>query len=714
MTTVILAEKPSQARAYVDSFAKSKKCEGYYCVSDSILPTDTVVTYAFGHLVELATPDKYNPKYKRWSMNNLPIFPETFKYIVPHAKSKQFKIVASLLQAADTIVIATDSDREGENIAWSIMRQAKINVQSKDLKRLWINSLEKSAIREGFINLQNGWDYFNRYKEAQTRQLSDWLVGMNASPLFSLSLRKNGINGVYSIGRVQTPTLYMVYKRDREIADFVSEPYFEINGNFWSNRKKFSGKLEPYRKFKTPAEVTIFLNKNQTALGKQKGIVLKIDKKTKRMNSPRLFSLSSLQSEANKLFHSSASSVLSAVQNLYESKFLSYPRTDCNFITEKEYAYLRENLNKYLKRINNLDEFKEQLGSLNSSKRYVDGKKVQEHHAIILTKTIPTVAQYNQMSNLEKNIYDLVFKTTMAMFLKPYEYETVSALIKVKNLKFKATGSTPKNKGWKILFSQKGKTTALPVLCEGQEITANLLSEQKMTVPPASFTEGTLITAMKTAGKTLNDEEAAILKGVEGIGTEATRANIIDVLKKRDYLKLSKNKLSVTEQGTILCEAAEAEPLLVSPSMTAKWEKALTQVGQGKRSQSNFIGQIERFILKMIKEVPYKISSDERFSDRTFNKQNISKEKSIGSCPICKNGQILDYGKFYGCSNYKRGCEFSLPKKFAGKSIGKRIVKTLIIKGRTDNLDGFKSKKTGKTYSAKLKLDGNKLSLLFE
>ncbi|MFT8632945.1 MULTISPECIES: DNA topoisomerase, partial [Lactobacillaceae] len=229
MTTVILAEKPSQARSYVEAFQKSTKKQGCYAVSDPVLPQDTFITYGFGHLVELATPEKYDEKYKHWTLSNLPIFPDKYKFIVPSDKKVQFKIVKDLLTKADTIIVATDSDREGENIAWSIMNQARINLKDKNIKRLWINSLEKDAILAGFKNLKDGWNYYPAYKEAQTRQISDWLVGMNGSPLYTLLLRQNGVRGVYSIGRVQTPTLYMVYQRDQTIKNFKPEPYFELN-----------------------------------------------------------------------------------------------------------------------------------------------------------------------------------------------------------------------------------------------------------------------------------------------------------------------------------------------------------------------------------------------------------------------------------------------------------------------------------------------------
>lgn len=712
MTTVILAEKPSQARAYAAAFAQSQKGEGQIKVADPILPADTVITYGFGHLVEMALPEAYDASYKHWSLKKLPIFPDQYKYLVPRDKKKQFNIVANLLKRADTIVIATDSDREGENIAWSIMRQAGIDLKQKRLFRLWINSLEKAAIREGFQNLRPGWDYYYRYKEAQTRQISDWLVGMNGSPLFTLLLRKQGIKGTYSIGRVQTPTLYMVYKRDQEIANFKPEKYWLLMADFWQGRKKFTGRLLPETKFKSPAELEQFLLAKGESLGKQTGRVAKVDKEQKSLASPRLFSLSSLQTEANRRYHASASQVLQAVQNLYENKFLSYPRTDCNYITDNEYAYLAQNLDRYQGLLPNSAEVKEQMKPLKAEKRYVDSSKVQEHHAIIMTKTVPSQAQMGKMSKLEGQVYDLVLRRTLEMFLKAYVYEKTTALINVGQLTFKASGNVSVNLGWKILEGPV-KDAQLPPLEVGQELTTKLKEQEEETKPPTKFTEGSLITAMKTAGKTLDDEEAqAILKDVEGIGTEATRASTIEILKKRGYMQSRQNKLSVTPEGAILCKAAEAEPLLVSAQMTAQWEKALKQVGAKERSQDNFLGQIKKFIAKMITEVPSKIQVDQGLQEEAQTRQ--AKAAAIGPCPVCKQGEITDKGKFYGCTNYRGGCHFTLPKKFAGKNMGKRIVKTLISKGKTDKLDGFVSKKSGQRYSAKLQLEGDKLSLAFD
>lgn len=721
MTTVILAEKPSQARSYIEAFKNSTKKQGYYAVSDLVLPNETFITYGFGHLVELATPEQYDTKYKQWALSNLPIFPEKYKFTVPTDKKAQFKIVKDLLSKADTIIVATDSDREGENIAWSIMTQAKINLKSKEIKRLWINSLEKEAILKGFKELKNGWDYYPAYQEAQTRQISDWLVGMNGSPLYTLLLKEAGLHGVYSIGRVQTPTLYMVYQRDLAIQNFNPEPYFELKAEILAEQQKFVAKLDPYQRFKDKKGLLAFMSEKRLEKGSQSGLIKDVQKQTKKTSSPRLFSLSSLQSEINKRYHASASDTLQAVQNLYEAKLLTYPRTDSNYITEQEFNYLVENLNGYLGILSKDVSLTHQ----EPNKRYVNGKKVQEHHAIIMTKTVPTQEKLSKFPALGQRIYNLVLRTTLAMFADPYEFEETVIFTSIGDAVFKATGNVPKNQGWKVLFSdykteKPEEETTLPLVELGQSINANLAPDQKLTKPPVPFTEGTLITAMKTAGKTLDDEEAqSILKDNEGIGTEATRANVLDVLKKRGYLLTEKNKLHVSQQGITLCKAVELEPLLTSSEMTAKWEKALKQISAKERTQENFLEQIKKFVSKIIHDVPTQMKQSNsltlQVASQKDTEQQAELDAQIGVCPICKTGKIVDKGKFYGCTNYKATdpCTFSLPKKWSEKALGKTAIKDLITKGTTTKLKGFKSKKTGKKFDAKLTIKEGKLSFDF-
>lgn len=719
INTVILAEKPSQARSYVEAFNKSVKRTGYYEVSDDVLSEGTVVTFGFGHLVELATPEMYDDKYKKWSLDNLPIFPEKYQFIVPKDKVGQFRTVKKLLFEASTIIIATDSDREGSNIAWSIMKQSKVNLKKKVIKRLWINSLEKDAILRGFKNLKDSGDDYLAYKEAQTRQISDWLVGMNGSPLYSLLLRQSGVRGVYSIGRVQTPTLYMVYQRDQLIKNFKPKPYFELKAEISANKQKFEAKLDPYQRFKDGTELMTFMQAKSVKKGLQGGLIKGVQKQLKKSASPRLFSLSSLQSAINKRYNVSASQVLQAVQNLYEAKLLTYPRTDCAYITEEEFNYLIPNLGKYSRLVSS----DVSLNQTEPNKRYVNNQRVQEHHAIIMTKVVPTKEKLATLPKLQQQVYDLVLRTTLAMFADLYEYEETTILTGVGKADFKATGNVPIKQGWKALFVQPKreadvKIVTLPKVTKGQAVKALIKTGQKETTPPSAFTEGTLITAMKTAGKTLDDEKAqSILKDVEGIGTEATRANVLEVLKKRGYLLTEKNKLHVSEQGVTLCKAVELEPLLTSPEMTAKWELALQQISQKQRTQENFLGQIKRFVKKLVDEVPEQIEVSAEFKKQIAiqkKHQNIKNiDKEVCDCPICRVGKVVDKGKFYGCTNYNaKHCSFSLPKKLSGKTLPKGAIKDLAQFGYTKKIKGFKSK-TGKTFESKLILKDGRVKFDF-
>ncbi|NRO21829.1 type IA DNA topoisomerase [Lactobacillus helveticus] len=711
MTTVILAEKPSQARSYVEAFQRSTKKQGYYIINDSLLPPDTVITFGFGHLVELAAPEAYDAKYKHWSLSNLPIFPAHYQFIVPTDKKAQFKIVKEWLSKADTIVVATDSDREGENIAWSIMNQAKINLKQKTIKRLWINSLEKDAIRSGFKALKDGWAFYPKYQEAQTRQISDWLIGMNGSPLYTLLLRQNGVRGVYSIGRVQTPTLYMVYQRDQAIKNFKPEPYFELNAEILANQQKLNAKLDPYQRFKDETGLITFMQAKHVQKGSQGGLIKDVQKQGKKSASPRLFSLSALQTMINRRYHASAADVLKAVQALYEAKYLSYPRTDSQYITDQEFTYLRQNLARYQKLVS-----KEiALPQIEPQSRYVNGKKVQEHHAIIMTKTVPSQEQLAKLSKLEQQVYDLVLRTTLAMFADPYEYEETTIITQVGDANFKATGKVPTKQGWQALFddhkADQQEAATLPLVHQGDQVQANLQTLQKETTPPVPFTEGTLITAMKTAGKTLDDEEAqAILKDVQGIGTSATRANILEILKKRGYLVTEKNKLHVSEAGITLCKAVELEPLLTSPEMTAKWEQALQQISTEERTPDNFLSQIKKFVAKLIADVPAQLTGNAAIKQQINHQQQAQKSDEVFL--ETPQATVLNKQKFY-IVKPKQGESFTLPKKWSSKTLGKTAIKALVTKGETSKLKGFKSKK-GKSFDAKLKLDGHKLSFDFD
>ena len=697
--TLILAEKPSQALAYAESFGKFSKKDGYIILN----PSNDIITWGFGHLVELASPEDYKEEWKKWSIKELPIIPETFKFKVGYGKAKQFNVVKRLLNDADQIVIATDSDREGENIARSIINQAQVG--NKEIKRLWINSLESDEIQKGFSNLRDGNEFYSSYVEAQTRQISDWLVGINLSRMYTLSLQKKGINeGVFSVGRVQTPTLYLIHTRQKEIKNFIPVPFFEMQALVKTKNGQFKAKYN--KKFSTKKELVDLIKKHQL-LATNPGIISNVEMKHVSQPSPLLFSLSDLQSFINKKYKVSPSDTLKHVQSLYEAKILSYPRSDCRHITDSEFHYLAEKIGDYQSLLNyTINE-----PNISKRKRYVDGSKVQEHYAIIPTKKIPTQKELSQLSGIQKDIYFTVLKRTMAMFETNYTYDETTITVDVKGLPFKSKGRTVLDKGWQRLEYlaskplDKKESTELPLVQKNEAIEAALSTSEGFTTPPKAYTEGTLITAMKTCGKELeNEQEKEILKATEGIGTEATRANVLETLKKQKYIDVQKNNVTVTQKGTILCQAVE-DTLLSSPEMTAKWETYLKKIKNEEGTQQAFLANIEKFIQHTL------VSSTEVMEKNDWSahvSSNYGTKPMIGKCPACGQS-IMDKGKFYGCSGYRNGCTFTLPKRYVGKMLSEAMIKNLINTKETKVLKGF-NKNGGEPFSSALMLtEENKL-----
>ena len=380
--TVILAEKTSQASAYADAFDNSERKDGYFVGSDKEFP-NAVITYGVGHLVSLFSPEDYNKEWKKWNLNTLPLLPAQYQFKVSDGKQKQYNIVKKYLDGAETIIIATDGDREGEAIARLIINLSGNN--NKQLKRLWINSLEKEEIKNGFRHLRNVEEFYSSYKDAETRQIADWLVGMNLSRLYTLYMQKNGVKGVFSIGRVQTPTLYLIYQRNKEIAAFVSKPFFELYGRFTHEKGIYQGKYAG--RFDSEFDLEAFKEKHELN-DSAPGQIRSVKTEEKKQFAPKLFSLSDLQATANKRFNYGASETLKIVQGLYEKKIVSYPRTDTNYIGSPEFDYLKSTLPSYLNLLNETIAEPQ----LKENKRYVNGANVQEHYAIIPTRTLPKLA----------------------------------------------------------------------------------------------------------------------------------------------------------------------------------------------------------------------------------------------------------------------------------------------------------------------------------
>lgn len=597
-------------------------------------------------------------------------------------------------------MIATDSDREGEAIARLIINLS--GNSRKTIKRLWINSLETSEIKKGFQNLKDGQAFYSTYKEAETRQIADWLVGINLTRLYTLYMQKNGMRGVFSVGRVQPPTLFLIYQRNEEIKHFVSKLFYELYATFTHSNGKYKGKYK--ERFDTLENLDGFKETNQLEQA-ENAEVTNVKVEEKRQYAPKLFSLSDLQSFANKRFKYSADKTLSIAQKLYEKKVLSYPRSDTNYIGSPEFDYLKSNLSRYLE----LAGVGTSEPQLNENKRYVDGSKVQEHYAIIPTKTLPKLSD---VTKDEKNIYLLVLYRTLAIFEKPYIYDETTIDTAINQVLFQSKGKTEKERGWKRLYKQEEKDKDDPLL---PEVTVNdsvafaLETKEGKTQPPNYYTEGTLLTVMKHVGRAMDDKDSKdILKETEGIGTEATRASIIETLKKQDYITISKSKIYVTEKGELLCRII-AEDEIANAGMTAQWERYLKKIRSQQGTQEAFLGSIERFVQHLIEKVP------QNFQDKKENIADVvghmEQENVMGTCSKCQNS-VVDKGKFYGCSGYKDGCKFTLPKRWSQKALTKKNVQDLLSKRETSLIKGFKSKK-GSNFSAKLTLN-DEMKLAFE
>ena len=702
MKPVIVAEKPSQAKAYAEAF-KSVKRDGYIEVApDAIFPEGAYITWGIGHLVELKEPKAYDPKWGRWSLAALPILPDAYQFQVARGKAQQFGIIKKLIFQTDTVINACDVDREGSNIFYSIYYQT--GAKNKKIKRLWINSLEADEVRKGFQELRDNRQDLLLYQEAKARQISDWLVGMNGSRLYSLLLQEKGIREVFAIGRVQTPTVFLIYQREKEIEAFVPEPFYEIEGVFDAEKGRYKGKAKLRAKERKEAEELLAEHAIST---KEEGIVTQVKTTEKRTPPPQLHSLSTLQAAANRKWKYSPAKVLSVMQGLYEKKLVSYPRTDTQHITPGEFSYLAEQVEKYQQLI----DAPFPIASKAPKKRFVDSSKVQEHYAIIPTKTIPTARKLEGLAKDERNLYEEVLRTTLAMFHKDYRYAETKVTTDVKGLAFFTTGKTELEKGWKELFLPAKEAKAepsLPELREQERVKSKIDIKEGMTMPPKPYTEGQLIAMMKTCGKFVEDvEDTEILKEIEGLGTEATRSGIIETIKRHEYISVSKNIVSITDKGRILCQSIEGN-LLSSPSMTAKWETYLKKIGRGEGSAEVFLATIGKFIQKLLDEVPGQMQKN----GLPAQMATPDAKDEIAPCPRCKTGMIVSRRGSYNCTEHANGCKQSFPATFLKKRLTAKQIEYLCTKGKTPVIKGFVSK-NGKKFNAKLVLEDGKLKMEF-
>jgi DNA topoisomerase-3 len=646
--SVVIAEKPSVARDIARVLNCHKKGNGF-------LEGDKyIITWALGHLVTLADPEVYDEKYKTWKIEDLPMMPKNLKLTVIKKTSKQFHAVKSQLHRPDAgeIIIATDAGREGELVARWIIEKAKIN---KPIKRLWISSVTDKAIKEGFQKLKNGKQYENLYHAAVARSEADWYVGLNATRALTTKF-----NAQLSSGRVQTPTVAIIAKREEEIRNFIPKKYYGIKakaseGLSLTWQDSHSGDIRTFSKEKA--------DKLLQKTNKSQAKITEINKKQKKSYAPQLYDLTELQRDANKAFGYSAKETLSIMQKLYEQhKVLTYPRTDSRYLSSD----ITDTLKDRIKACGNggYTKLAHQLlkKPIKTNKSFVDDSKVSDHHAIIPTEETPVVSKF---SDKERKIYDLVVKRFLAVMYPPFEYEQTTIKADLAGETFLAKGKTVLSPGWKEVYENKFeedeensddmKEQLLPQLAQGDQlkiVSVNQTSGE--TKPPARFNEATLLSAMENPAKYMAGEEKDLAKTLQktgGLGTVATRADIIEKLFNSFLIEKKGKDIFLTSKGKQLLDLVPEE--LRSPALTAEWEQKLEAIAQGKLAKNQFIGEMKDYA----KSVVYEIKN----STKKYKHNNITGTK----CPECGKNMLevnTKTGKMHVCQDRECGHRKNISK----------------------------------------------------
>jgi DNA topoisomerase III len=696
--TLVIAEKPSVGRDLVAVLPGAfTKHEGY------LEGPEHVVTWAVGHLVQLADPDEYDDKFKKWRMADLPIVPDRFKLVVRDERSKkQMNVVKRLLDRddIDRVVNACDAGREGELIFAYLYEKAG---SKKPVMRLWLNSMTKEAIRNAFGDLRPGAELATLEQAARSRSEADWIVGMNATRAATIRLRSS-FDGAVSLGRVQTPTLAILARREQEIRDFVPEPYWLVDAVLdpVDNEppRTYEGRyhLGANPRLKTAEEAAAIVE----ACRGQAGEITKLDKSERKERPEFLYDLTSLQRHANRRYGFTARRTLAAAQRLYEEhKALTYPRTNSRFLTGdmipeiKPIARLLGDQSEYAKAaqyVLGLDVLP--LG------RVVNDAKVTDHHAII-----PTRAErhpVDKMSDDDRRIYDLVVRRFLAIFHPEAVFENTRVETTVAEHVFRTRGKVLLVAGWRAVYGEmpdadapedeEGREQQLPKLVRGETVdVTDIASEEKLTKPPARYNDNSLLGAMETAGKLVDDEELREAMKESGIGTPATRAAIIERLIQVGYVERDGRALVVSEKGLNVIRLL-GEHALTSPGLTGDWERRLALIETGGDSREAFMGDIVKFTESTVGEL-----------DRNLKDVRIPRA-NLGPCPVCGH-DIVENRKGYSCwSREDPGCGFVIWKSKAGKTLPVAVARELIKTGRTEKpVTGFKGR-SGKSFRARLAL----------
>lgn len=703
---VCIAEKPSVAKDIARILGATTSHNGY------MEGNGFQVTWTFGHLCTLKEPNDYTENWKHWSLSALPMIPPRFgiKLIDDDGIKRQFSVIERLMQAADCIVNCGDAGQEGELIQRWVMQKAQAKCP---VKRLWISSMTDEAIREGFNSLKDQSEYQPLYVAGLSRAIGDWLLGMNATRLYTLKYGQN--RQVLSIGRVQTPTLALIVNRQKEIDSFVPEPYWVLSTIyrdtlFTVTKGKFTTKEEGEQAFATiadkPFEVT------------------GVSKKNGNEAPPRLFDLTSLQVECNRKFSYSAETTLNLIQSLYERKLTTYPRVDTQFLSDDIYpkcAGILTGMRGYEQYIQPLAGKK-----LPKSKRVFDTSKVTDHHAII-----PTGVPASALSDMERNVYDLIARRFIAVFYPDCKFATTTVLGKVEDVEFKVSGKEILEPGWRTIYAQQQTSTSqpnntstsqplnsqpsssedddkqdeertLPTFVKGESGPHTPTLTEKWTTPPKYYTEATLLRAMETAGKFVDDETLRAALKENGIGRPSSRAGIIETLFKRHYIRRERKNLIATATGIELIDIIHEE-LLKSCELTGIWEKKLRDIEHKKYEAADFINELKQQVTEIVYDVlrdnsnrrvaittdedlkkakkkktaaPKKAAAKSAATSSTASTKNAAAspqpatsepsadDSIIGTtCPVCGKGTIIKGKTAYGCSNWKNGCTYRVAFK---------------------------------------------------
>jgi DNA topoisomerase-3 len=729
---VCLAEKPSVAREIAQVIGADRRMDGYY------EGNGYQVTWTFGHFCQLKEPDDYRPEWKRWNLHDLPMIPDQFGIKLMRRDEgvvKQFNTIKRLLDAATEVINCGDAGQEGEVIQRWVIHEAKCR---KPVKRLWISSLTEEAIRQGFQNLRDGKEFDSLYQAGRSRAVGDWLLGLNATRLFTLKYTTYQDKQLLSIGRVQTPTLALLVARHHEIQNFKPEPYWVLKTQYRDTTfTRINTEAEQKQAQDAPDEQSRLralgyfvkedeANKALEAVRPAPLTVTNVEIKKGRESPPRLFDLTSLQVQCNNQLGLSADDTLKIVQALYEKKAVSYPRVDTTFLPDDVYPKIPAILRGI-----GYENFTGPLleKKIPKTPKVFNNNKVTDHHAIIPT------GSGRPSGGMESSVYDIIVRRFIAAFYPDCEVSNTTVLAEAAEYLFRVRGRQILSPGWRVIYGDPTQQTApkpaapagekaatgnddddvvstvLPSFTKGESGPHQPRLESKMTQPPKDYTEASLLRGMETAGRNIDDDELRLAMKENGIGRPSTRAAIIETLFKRNYIRRDKKRILPTPTGIELIGLIR-NPTLKSAELTGQWEQKLRQIERNELPSDQFLEELKGLVREMVQEVktdrsgravsgggptpttggsgPATASAAQKPASSVQKASTQAPAAAgLGLCPACKTGHVLRGKTAFGCARFREGCQFRLPIEILGKKLSDPQVKSLLAKGRTQLIKGF-------------------------